>query len=387
MKHKFLLGALFFSTLAAAQSPSICDPDIRLHSDGKVSKRLNELLREKKFDAVQDELSDRLRRYEHGELSDIHLYTDIRSAVTGNAALEPLLAQWASEKPSSYFAHLVKGMHHITVGFAKRGGSIADKTSVEQFSAMEAEFKKALDELDAARRIRPTSALTYAAIMEVGKTSAGPGPVKSLLGEAEKMDPKNMAARYQAIHSLNPKWGGTVEDLDGIVSQARAAGLSPARVRYLQYEVEMEKGGFVDFFAKEKVKAIAHYRLAAALCPGSDPWSAIVKAAYVLEDWQTVKEAEDQVLALHPASAKDLQSRGWAFEKLGKMEDAMKDYSAAADRGEGWSQNKLGYLYMTGTVVPKDLRRAKALLEPAAAKGVASAPANLEWVNKQLGIK
>jgi hypothetical protein len=387
MNRYFPLCLIFVSAVAAAQPGSTCDPDTTARPDSAVSDRLRALIKEKKFGAVQDELNDRLKRYERGVLSDMQLYRDISAAVKADVSMEPLLAQWVSGEPASYFARLMKGMHHISVGYAKRGGEVADKTSVEQLGAMEVEFKKAVSELQAARNIRPASALANSALMTVANAVAGPSAVKGLLAEAEKLDPLTMAARYLAITTLNPKWGGTFEDLDEIVVRAQSTALPAPQLRYLQYQVEMEKAGFLDVFAKEKTKAISHYRLAAALCPGSPPWSKISSAANTIQDWNTVREAATQILSLHPKSAKDMQMRGWASEKLGKMDAAVQDYQGAAELGEAWSQNKLGYLYMTGTGVAKDLPRAKTLLESAVAKGVPTALANLEWVNRQLGIK
>jgi len=181
--------------------------------------------------------------------------------------------------------------------------------------------------------------------------------------------------------------GGSLEDLDALVARALKSPLPEARQRFLQYEIETIKAEHFREITKEKTKALAHYRRAAAVCASGDALWGASTMAYDLEDWPTVIEVVDAYVALRPAGAGAMQRRGWAKEKLGRVKEAARDYEVAASAGEAWSQNKLGYLLMTGTGVPRDRERARQLFEAAVAKGYAQARTNLDWLNRQPAAK
>jgi TPR repeat protein len=371
----------FAGNSALAQTASACEPAPESANDMSVAgDRIRQLIKEKRFAAVEDEFSDKVKRYGRGEYSDLHIYGMVYRATDNDVALEPLLSQWINEKPDAFAARLFRGAFHSSAGASKRGSETADKTSVEQFNAMEAEFKKAVTDLNVALELRPDSALPRAFLINVAR-SFSPDAVRSLMLEAEKADPANMSARYTSILALAPRWGGSMEDLDGI--PARATGLTEAQRRFLRYQVEMSKGSHYDEMRKEKATALTHYQQAAQICTSSNALWKASSMAYTLEDWLAVRELMDRYLALRTGAALGWERRGWAEEKLGKMPDAISDYEKAAELGEAWSQNKLGYMLMTGQHMQRNLPRARQLLESAAAKGNTNARANLEWLSRQ----
>jgi len=381
---RLLAFAVLVPALALAQSGN-CDPTPRAVVDtpAATAERLRQHLKDSRFDAVEDELADKLRRAERGEYNDLVLYLDILETAAADPALEPLLAQWVQAKPRSMVARLVKGNYHKNMGYARRGLRFAEKTSAEQFAAMEAEFKKAVQELRVAMELRPGSTLPHASLLGIARASAGADAVRGLLAEAEKVDRGAMAARYVAIESLAPKWGGSFEDQDAVVQRATKAGLAAPKLRYLSHYVEMSRANHARTVTKEKTREIAHYRRAAELCVSAEAWKGILDAAYTLEDWKTVKEAATQHLYLAPTQGTTMQRRGWAHEKLGEHKEATRDYEAAAELGEPWAQHRFGHMLMTGGGVPQDLPRARKLLESSAAKGNANARGSLEWLNRQ----
>jgi len=383
MKRLLSLAALL-PALALAQ-PAHCDPTPRSVKEGPAATagRLQQLLKDANFAAVEDELADKLRRSERGEYSDLLLYLDIFETAKADPALEPLLAQWTLRQPKSFVARLLKGNYHKIMGYARRGGRFADKTSTEQFAAMEAEFEKAVHELRAAMELRPQSALPQASLVGIARASVGNDAVRGLVAEAEKLDRGTMAARYTGLEALAPKWGGSFEEQDELLQRAAKAGLAAPKLRYLHYLAETTRANHHASVTKEKTREIAHYRQAAALCVSAEAWRRIVSAAYTLEDWKTVKEAATQQLVLEPGAGTTLQRRGWAHEKLGEYKDAVKDYEAAAELGEPWAQHRFGHLLMVGQGVPQDLPRARKLLEAAAAKGNANARGSLELLNRE----
>ncbi len=382
MKKLFLLIALIPLVAQSQQLPG-CELVVASNFVSPASARLRFLLKEKNFAALEDELNEKLTRYEQGQYSDLSLFRDMKSAVEKDVSLEPLLAQWVAAKPKSYFARVMKGLQHSYTAFEKRGSNFADKTSVEQMSAMRNEFDKALVEYKAALEIKPKFAIAMAGIMSPARALGGAEATTDVMTRSEREDSQNLSARNEAIFSLAPKWGGSFEALDAIVVRANQAKLSEASLRYLRYRVESEKANHFEVVTKEKNKSIQAWRRAAAHCTAVEiPWSNISRLATDIEDWATVQETANRAIAVSN-SPTAIQRRGWASEKLGQMPDAIKDYQAAADLGEPWSQARLGYFYMLGQHVPKDVLKARALLESAIAKGNAHARQSLDWLNRQ----
>lgn len=368
---------------AAAQTAPVCDPAADDTTLAAARTRIAGLLKQKQFRAVEDEFADKMRRYRKGEYSDWHLAHTAFEAMGGDPALEPLLAEWVAQQPNSYWARLLKGYHHIGIGLKKRGSAFADRTSREQFGAMEAELAKAADELKHALAIDAQSSLAFAGLLRITRNIAGPQASAGVLAEAEARDPGNLAARIEAIYSLSPRWGGSAEEMDEIVKRAKGSKLDPLKQRLVEWHVEMSKGDHYRDITREKTRAGNHYRQAARICRSRSALSQATTMAYDVEDWNTVAALVTEYMASFPSDPKHLQRRGWAHEKMGRLPEAISDYKAAAGAGEAWAQNKLGHMYMMGNGVERDLAKARQLLQSSAAQGNAQARTYLEYLSKQ----
>lgn len=374
----FLIFIFLLPQWVAAQSLGICDPEPEEMRDVATSNRLRILIKEQHFSAIEDELADKLSRYELGQYSDLALLWDINATVVGEPEMEPFLKAWLKAKPKSFFAYFFAGQYYSNLGYAKRGTAMISGTSSEQLDAMKAEHAKAVTALKIAEKLRPNSALPLAGLIRVGQATMGGDHAHQLLKRANQVDPKNMVVRAAAIYALSPKWGGSMEELDGIIQQAAQAPLTAPRLRFLRYSVEMQKGDHFGYISQEKTKAIPYWRRAAQLCPSAKPWAYIAAATYDLENWPVVKEASNQTLRITPRDDSVIARRGWADEQMGNMESALKDYALASQLGNPWAQNRLGYFLLIGQHVPKDIVRAKKLFQESAAKGNPTARANLE---------
>lgn len=379
MKRLIAILVLFIAPMTYAQTPGSCDPSPDAQPDRQTVERFRTLIKSKNFAALEDELNDRLRRYEAGQYSDLALYQLIEEiAAPADASFDPILEQWVTQRPKQLMAHLVTGMYHLRVGYAKRGQQFADSTSVEQMAAMEAEFGKALPALKTALEIRPGSSLARAALMHISRATTGRQVTMALLADAEKVDPMNQVARWMAIIALDQRWGGRPEDLDLVLDLVAKSPLPPARRRTLEWKVEMTRARHFHGITKENTKAIAQFRKAASICTSSDVLWQMSSAAYELEDWPLVIETVTAYMALKPDERKALTRRGWAREKSGRLPEAIPDYERASALGDAWAQNKLGRLLMDGKSMEKNIPKARRLLEAAAAQGNRNAQANLD---------
>lgn len=349
--------------------------------------RFKKLLTDKMYAALEDELQSRQLRIENGSYSDELLRLDVHAAFDSDPAIEPLLGEWIRTYPKSFVARMARARHYVASGYDKRGSAFADKTSQEQHTAMRQQFEKASADLGDALQLSKTPTLVYAERFFIARAIGGEGVVAYLVEDGYRRFPQSLAIKVAAAFSLNPKWGGSLEELDKLAASAQAARMDNGAVRVLKYRVEMEKANYYEVVTKQKARAAEHYRMAGGQCEFGEPWRNAMRVTYDIEDWSGLVTAANRMLELHPTDSGSLQRRGWAYEKMDRMKDAIKDYEAAAALGGAWAQNKLGWMLWQGKGIARDLPRAKRLLEQAAEQGDKNARTNLNGINAELSTR
>lgn len=348
------------------------------------SQAIRSLLSEAKFDTLNAELEQRLEAYKSGQDSDLRLYRDLDLAVGNGPEMKGAIQRWAAAKPKSFFANLTAAIYHSNAGYRERGAAFAGKTSNAQFEAMRREFAMAIPYSNAAMALNPQSALPHTNMLTMAGGQIGYSSTSVILAEALRADSKSIAARAIAVTYLAPKWGGSLEAVSGLVRDAEKAGLPAAQIHYLKFSELMEQGSHWWGVEKTPRKALDAYRMALHACPNSErAMDGLLANAISLAEWDAVIEEVTRSEKAGHVWAKGVGRRGFAYEKSGDMARAVRDYELAVALGDAWATGKLGYLYMVGKNVPKDLRKARALLTTAVSQGNASAQRNLEWLNRK----
>jgi len=338
---------------------------------------IRDLLADKKYDALETEMANRLSRIEKGIDNDESLRSDLTFAFYGDVAFEPLLTDWIYAYPKSYAARIARASYFYSVGTKKRGGKVADKTSEEQFREMRQEFRKAREDIQEATGLSKTPTLAYAQSFIIDRNEAGHAAVLREIRDAQAKFPKSLALRIAATYAIGPKWGGSVDEFEESLKAARDARLPDAEVKMMRYGIEMESAGFYEEMNQQPGRAREHYLIAASICSSAYPWYAAMRISKKSEDWEGLLVGANGLLAFRPTDVTGLENRGYANEKLNRIPASVPDYQAAADSGSSWAQNKLGYMYMLGQGVSKDAAKAKLYFEKAAAQGNKNAAANL----------
>jgi tetratricopeptide (TPR) repeat protein len=383
MMRSIALLLCMLPTLTLAQVLPGCEVIAADAETTITGKRLQQLIIEKRFSAVDDELADKLRRYRLGTFNDIQLIVEIRKAAAPDPKIEPLLKTWVNESKASFFAHLLLAQYRTNIGFEKRGGEFYSQTSQEQITGMRQEFDLAILSYQEAMKIDPKSSLPIAGLMSTMRPIADAEVAWKLVDQANRIDLKNLSARREMIYTLAPKWGGSLEAMDSYLEKQRKEGLSVSSLRYLTYITEMQKGLHFEGVTKENTKAIKHWNRALEQCQYSEPaLRSIMDAANKLQDWQELKSTATRYLVIAPESAETLVRRAWANEKLSIFDEMERDYLIAAKLGSAYAQNRIGYFYMVGQPVKKDLIQARKYLEMAVKAGNTNAVINLEWLTK-----
>jgi TPR repeat protein len=384
MKNAVFALGLWLSQAAMAQ-PLLPGCDLigtsATHTEG--SDAMLKLLRANKYVELDALLNTRFHAYQEGRESDLMLGRDLNFALKPFPELDPSVAQWVEQFPTSFFSNLAAGWYQQRLGNEERGNEFSNKTSRAQFEDMAKRYALATPYLQKAATLNPKSALPFGPLLVIA-ASHSINESASVLNQAIKADPKNLSIRAWAPFYFSPRWGGSFEALRSLVAEARDAKLQPAQVRYLAYSETMEQGDHFWGVDANQKEAVARYKQALAMCPNSEKaLNGLITNASKIKDWESIRQSVSLAETADNTSPKAFRLRGFAFQELGQPDKALADFERGAQLKDPWSIGYLGYLSLEGKIVPKDWDKARTLLTYASILGDKFAEKQLDWLNSQ----
>jgi len=362
-------------TKSPAAAPN--SPQVLTQSPPSQSETLS-LLNSNQFTDLERRFSAIQAGYSNGTVTDQELRADFRVFYPTDAALESKYDAWIAQFPKSYVAHLARAIYYKKVGQERRGGDYIGNTTAEQLRGMEVAFGKASQDLHASVALDAKPLLSYFHAMDIPRYLGGADEVRELLELSNKVDPDNLIVREKYMTTLEPRWGGSVEQMYGFLDESRKAGLSAARLQLLEAVIVADRANSSkedgDYAAAER-----DYRKAIAM--GNEDCLPCFGDVLILEKkYDDAIPVFSKVLASNPADTDSLVSRGRAYMEAGKIREALTDLTAAAAAGDGYAENQLGELNMTGIpgILPPNPDEAMNWIRKAAAQGNSDAIQTLE---------
>ena len=150
----------------------------------------------------------------------------------GDPALGPHLDAWVLHNRISSTAHLARATWRIARASSARGGR-AGETTKQQLDAMFHWGELAKQDLESAEGADPTNALIYFESMGVAMWYGEPAERKALLDSGLAQLPGSLLLRLRYLHSVRPRWGGAVEQMEAQVREADSAAARYPRLRLL----------------------------------------------------------------------------------------------------------------------------------------------------------
>ena len=370
----FLFMVISAGTSTAGSIKGRPSQDEELRSDVFVK------LSAKKYSDLERQYAGFLDSYAKGTASEEELASkfEIFSKAHG---LESRLDEWVKAYPKSYPATLARGVYRVSDAWERRSGKFAHETTDEQHRGFAEGLKLAATDLQASIKLNPRPIESYRHLI---MTSMGLGldAGRGLLDEALKIDPQAYYPRIQYQYALTPKWGGSAILMEEFLKECQNSPTSAKnkkRLETLHYELLGEDGKYEKNYRQASdyyLKAYQH---------GDDPellyWSGQSAFDGSFHDLALLRF--DALIKAHPKYEYGYTKRGYLYEVHFKNDKkAFDDYLTAAEIGNGWAQNRVGWWYMTGRYVAQDYLRAEVYLRRAAAKNNKNAIANLLSLEK-----
>jgi Zn-dependent protease with chaperone function len=324
---------------------------------------------------------------------------------------EPALDEWVQKLPASYAARLGRASYYISQGLDARGTDFVSETPEDSLDTQRFYFDKAQADLEESLKLSAKPYLAHVYLMTTACYCAGPKKGEAHYDAAVKLAPQSVELRLQRMTNLEPRWGGSVEDMEAFAAQARkeladvtAANRVAARIpayRAFQQRSAKDMSGAL----KSLDEAIALDADASMLCERSfvlmelkreseafaDMKRGLAKARenrYCMDRavWHAgrVQDAGeaigllDLVLEVDPRSTRALNQRGWRYQTLGKPDVAFRDYLASAKGGDAWGQLQTGKLLWAGKGVAENREQAVDWLRKSAEQGNRDAKVSLD---------
>ena len=227
-----LLGATLAMTARAQAQQSDVAQDVR-HT------RL--LLRRGSYAQLEERMNDFQAAYRRGALDDASLLQEFGAFELADPAMEPNLDAWVATYPTSYAAHLARGLHYFKAGVQTRGAQFGEHTTNEQWRGMQIYLDKARQDLQDSLTLESKPMLTYSLLMRIAMQRGEPQTEKTLLETALALDPQALVPRRAYMTSLETRWGGSLDKMIAFLQSSRDAGLSADQLAQLQKFIDAER--------------------------------------------------------------------------------------------------------------------------------------------------
>jgi len=376
LPHLLVLGlALLLSFPFCALADSNDEPSEDTNTNEDSYFRLTS----KDYAGLERHLSPYLDSYAAGKISEVELAS--RFAVFYRSyGLESRFDEWVSAYPKSYAARLARGMYLISDAWRKRGSKFSHETTDEQIRSFVEQVKRAASDLQISIGLysRPVESYRYLIQISMGLGRSGRG----FLDEALKLDQQAYNPRFNYLYSITPKWGGSARQMESFIEECRSSPMSDRDKARLEAQLHSYLGEQASW-DREYVSASEHYLKA---------YQIEKDAKWLYRSGKSAKDGGFKELALsrfselieeHPKYEFGYTQRGDLYETSYKNDEkAFEDYLVAADLGNSWAQNRIGWWYMTGKYIPKDYDKAELYLNRAAAQKNQTAIENLRNLEK-----
>ena len=295
--------------------------------------------------------------------------------------LEARFDEWVGAFPKSYSARLARGMYRVSDAWRMRGSNFAGQTTDNQFREFIESMKNAASDLYVSIGMysRPVESYRYLIQVSLG---LGLRTGRGFLDEALKLDPQAYYPRRAYLQSVTPKWGGSAQLMEVFLEECARSPMSEKN----KVRIEVELHSYLAQQAswdKECTSATEHYRKAYQLENDAKwlYWSA--RSALDGGFTELAFSQFDELVRAHPKYEWGYTRRGLLYERNFKNDEkAFEDYLKAAELGNSWAQNRVGWWYMIGKYVPVDYDKAELFLNRAAAQNNKTAIANLRNLGK-----
>lgn len=302
----------------------------------------------------------------------------------GSEEMRALMDAWKRQSPMSPFAWAASGTAYVEIAQQVRGSNYAFKTPQSSFESMGRLLERARTDLDKAVELDPQITSAYGAMVYAGALQSDGAYAVNAAKRGLAVDPANYTIYARLVWMAQPKWGGTVQDMQRIIAGAQRHAKENPLLRLLLSE-DMGGEAYVegcdcnpmtemDLYKQVYAEAAPVGMLMsggwAAKNRNSPALSVIYRSELLRFDPSKIDHREGRafdlpslgqsgwalaegnaLVALAPQDENAFDARGIAYESTGNLDRATKDYEQALrlNTDDTWTLIELGNIYVNST--------------------------------------
>jgi tetratricopeptide (TPR) repeat protein len=287
-------------------------------------------LRARQFGKLETVFAAVQRRLEADPLTEIDVFEAFRAFHSADPALGTLIAEWLHQVPSSAAARLARAKFLAWRGRVRRGGKLANETSPEWLHSMELDHEAAQADARRSLVLEPHGLEAYATLIDVAGGRGDQAECRRAAAKALRVWPASFRIRQQLMDCLEPRWGGSYEEMAQVAREAQIhAGQNPA-LHALAGFVDADRA-FSLSLEKRYAEAVELYDRALAAGEYWVFYSQRAEALSRLDKHSRALADLNRALELNPQEPTQLTARGWELGHLGRGEEAAADYGLAME--------------------------------------------------------
>ena len=182
---------------------------------------LTSLIQNDHTDQVDNRMADALRlqrtQPESRGLLDRTFIMDFRDS---SPELRGILDAWKRQSPNSAFAYAASGDAYVIAAHDARGNAYGRLTSDDQFVSMDRLLQLADGDFRKALVLNPQLTPAYAGMIEAGTYGSQGYGIKAA-HEGLAVDPSNFSLYVRLMQLSEPKWGGSIRQMQQVATQAQ----------------------------------------------------------------------------------------------------------------------------------------------------------------------
>lgn len=353
--------------------PAVTPADVReLIENGRVAELERRLADARQAQFSQPGMQNLLDRTYNFDFSD------------SKEDMRPLVDAWKRQAPDSPYALAASGTVYVALAWKQRGGKYVSETPRESLEAMSRLLDEARTDLDRAVTLDPKMTPAYNAMFHAAALEGDDAYAASAGRRALSVDPASFPVYARLVWMSQPKWGGSVPQMQRIISQAQTHAKENPLLRLLLSErtggdavaddVSCAEAAQWDLYRQAFDEAAILRMLTRAAWAASHCRSLALSVVYSSEvlrfdpanlnhrqsrafDLAQTGEGEwalaegNALVKLAPRDGTSFDARAQAYLALDKVSAAAADFEQALriDPTDAWTLRAVGYLYVNNT--------------------------------------
>ena len=321
------------------------------------------------------------RKYESGRLSDEQLYHGFRTLYQDDATNAHYFDQWVRAYPKSFAAHVARGTYFYRMAWAARGERFISDTPPERIELMNDYLARSRPDLVDSLALTSKPYLSTLYLLNVENLNGSPEVRRRWLDRGTSIDPNNTLLRVRYMISLEPRWGGSYDQMRAFIAECAQRKVSAKTMAGLKLILAGDMAESVARTASPSEMLGRWGEVVQLSEAAGEPPPPRALAGYARSAWDLNRRDEadrtlEKLAQIDVNDARTLSLMGWIYVKEGRMAEGWAVLKKAAALDDGWSQFAVGKTLIQGCPeinLPADRRTGLVWMRRSADQGFAEA--------------